>query len=50
MIAVPKLIELVGDTEYGVSKLAQTALKAISGQDLGTDTHAWKEWFSKNSK
>ncbi len=50
MIAVPKLIELVGDTEYGVSKLAQTALKAISGQDLGTDTQAWKDWFSKNSK
>jgi hypothetical protein len=45
---VPRLIELLGDSEASVSRAAYAALKSLSNKDFGPDRNASKEEIAKS--
>ncbi len=48
--AVPKLIPRLGDRDEGVKQAALTALKDLSGQDLGNSPEVWEAWWKKQGE
>lgn len=49
--AVRQLIELLKEADKPMTRgNAITALRAITGQDLGDDPKTWIEWFEKHEK
>ncbi len=45
---VPRLIELLDDPERTVGRAAHAALKELTGQRLGPEPAAWKEWLARH--
>ena len=45
LVAVPKLIDLLNDSDLRVRHIAHTVLKTISENDFGTDADAWRKWL-----
>jgi hypothetical protein len=48
--AIPKLIPRLRDREEIVARAAHTALKELSGQDLGTAPAEWEAWWMKQGR
>jgi hypothetical protein len=46
--AIPTLIELLEDGDQSLDWNAQTALESITGQKLGRDATAWRNWWESN--
>ncbi len=47
---VPNLIPLLEDPEMQVKRAAHLALRELTGQSLGDNSQAWKDWWSKQNK
>lgn len=50
LVAVPKLIEFLGDNDDVLRSISHAALKAISGLDFGQDQNRWRGWFAEVNK
>jgi thioredoxin len=46
--AVPGLMAALKDGDRNVRKRARSALERLTGQELGSDTEKWQEWWKKN--
>jgi hypothetical protein len=49
MALVPDLIARLGDADASTARLARSALKAITGQDLST-VQDWQQWWSQGRR
>lgn len=47
--AIPRLIELLADTNPGTAAAAQQALTVLSRQDFGYDAKTWMTWWNNNA-
>jgi hypothetical protein len=47
---IPNLIPLLKDPEPIVPPVVLTSLKALTGQDLGTEIKPWQEWWDRQKK
>jgi HEAT repeat protein len=47
-LAVPLLIEALGDVEEPVAAAARRALMTVTRQDLGRDAKRWQAWWAQN--
>jgi HEAT repeat protein len=45
-----RVIELLGDEQRLVAQGAAWSLRRMSGQDLGEDAEAWREWFEAEQR
>ncbi|MHB9131547.1 MAG: HEAT repeat domain-containing protein [Armatimonadota bacterium] len=50
MSAIPDLLRFFYTDDGAPDYYVLTALKALSGQDLGEDVLVWREWWSKQTK
>jgi HEAT repeat protein len=47
-LAVPLLVDALGDSEEAVAAAARKALILVARQDLGRDTRKWQAWWAAN--